>query len=58
MEMGDNKVCRMWREYFEDLYNMDTQKQVSVHMCGFNVVQRSISFGEELIGSNEGELRV
>ena len=58
MEMGDNKVCRMWREYFEDLYNMDTQKQVSVHMCGFNVVQRSIFFGEELIGSNEGELRV
>ena len=26
------EVRRIWKEYFEDLYNIDTQEQVSVHM--------------------------
>ena len=27
-------------EYFEDLYNIDTQEQVIVHMCGFDGIWR------------------
>ena len=30
---------RFWKEYFEHLYNIDTQEQVAVHMCGFDRVQ-------------------
>ena len=34
------KVRIIWKEYFEDPYNLDTQEQVSVHMCGFDRVRR------------------
>ena len=27
------EVWRIWEEYFEDLYNIDTQEQVVVYMC-------------------------
>ena len=33
---GEVKVQRIWKEYFEDLYNIDTQEQVAVHMHGFD----------------------
>ena len=29
-------VQRIWKEYFEDLYYVDIQEQVVVHMCGFD----------------------
>ena len=29
-----NKVRKIWKQYFEDLYNIDTQEQVAIHMCG------------------------
>ena len=29
---------------FEDLYNIDTQEQVAVHMCGFDEIQRGNYF--------------
>ena len=32
LAMEDVEVRRIWKEYFEDLYNIDTQEQVSVHM--------------------------
>ena len=25
-------------EYFEDLFNIDTQEQIAVHMCGFDSI--------------------
>ena len=37
---GEDEVQRIWKEYFEDLYNIDTQKQVAVHMCGFDGIWR------------------
>ena len=37
--------CRVWKEYFEDLYNMDTQEQVAIPMCGFNGIQGGNYFG-------------
>ena len=37
---GKDEVRRIWREYFEDLYNINNQEQVPVHMCGFDGIQR------------------
>ena len=30
--VAEDNVQKTWREYFEDLYNMDTEEQVSVGM--------------------------
>ena len=27
------EVRRIWKKYFDDLYNIDTQELVAVHMC-------------------------
>ena len=48
----------IWKEYFEDLYNIDTQEQVVLHMCDFDRIQRGNYFGGEPIGRVEVELRV
>ena len=32
LAQGEDEVRRSWKEYFEDLYNIDTQEQVAVHM--------------------------
>ena len=34
------EVQRICKEYYEDLYNIDTQKQVAAQMCGFDGVWR------------------
>ena len=36
----EDEVQRIWKEYFEDLYNIDAQEQVAVHMCSFNGIRR------------------
>ena len=38
--VAEYKVKRIWKDYFEDLYNMDIQEQVAVNMCGFGDVWR------------------
>ena len=35
------EVRRIEKEYSENLFNIDTQKQVAVHICGFDRVWRS-----------------
>ena len=35
LALGKDEVQGIWKEYFEDLYNMDTQEKVLVHMCSF-----------------------
>ena len=35
---------------FEDLYNIDTQEEVVVHMCCFDGIRRGNYFGKEPIG--------
>ena len=37
---GEDEERRIWKEYIEDLYNIDTQEQVAVHMCGFDGIRR------------------
>ena len=46
---------RIWKEYFEDLYNIDTHGQVGVHMCDFDGVQRGNYFRGEPIMRTEVE---
>ena len=52
------KGGRIWKEYFEDLYNIDTQEQVAVYMCGFDGIWRGNYFRGELKGRAEVEVRV
>ena len=40
LALGEDEVLRIWKDYFENLYNIDTQEQVTIHMCGFDGVQR------------------
>ena len=47
--MGDDEVRRIWKDYFKNLYNINTQEQVTVYMYGFNGIQRGNYFGGELI---------
>ena len=54
LSQWEDKMRKIWKEYFEDLYNIDTQEQVPVHMCGFNGIWRSNYFGGEPIGRAEG----
>ena len=36
---GEDEIRRIWKEYFEDLYNIDNQEQVVVHMCGIDGIR-------------------
>ena len=47
-----------WKDYFEDLYNMDTEEQVSIQMGGFGGVQRGNCFGKKTVIRTEVEVRV
>ena len=40
------------------MYNIDTQEQAAVHICGFDGIRRRNYFGEELIGRAEVEMRL
>ena len=55
---GEDKVRKIWKEYFEDLYNIDTQEEVAVNMCGFDGIWRGNYFRGEPIGRAEVEVRV
>ena len=58
LAQGENEVIKIWREYFEDLYNIDTRKQVAVHICGFDMIWRGNYFGGDPIERTEVEVRV
>ena len=49
---------KIWKDCFEDLYNVDTQEQVTVHMCGFDEIRRGNYFGGEPIGRAKVEVRL
>ena len=36
LAQGKHEAQRTWKEYFKDMYNIDTKEQVAVHMCSFN----------------------
>ena len=57
LEAG-SEVRRIWKKYFEDMFNIDTWKQVVVHICGFNGIRGGNYFGREPIGKDEVEMRL
>ena len=58
LALEEVEVRRICKKYFGDLYNIDTQEQVVVHVCGFDTVQRGNYFGGEPIRRTEVEVRV
>ena len=48
LALGGVQVRRIWKYYFEDLYNVDNQEQVAVHMSCFEDVWIEKHFGREL----------
>ena len=58
MVLEEAEVRRIWKERYEGMYNIYTQEEVTVHMCGLDGVQRGNSFGREPIRRPEVEVRV
>ena len=44
--------------YFEDLYNIDTQEQIAVHMCDCDEARRCNYFAGEPIKRTDVDVRV
>ena len=36
LALGTYEIRRIWMNYFEDLYNIDSQEEVAVHMWGLD----------------------
>ena len=49
---------KIWKDYFEDLYNIGTQEQVTFYMRDFDGILRGNYFRGEPIGIAEVEVRV
>ena len=58
LAQGENEERMIWKEYFEDLYNIDIKEVAPVHMCGFDGIRRGNYVGGEPIGRPEVEVRV
>ena len=54
LAQGEDEMRKIWKGYFEDLYNIDTQEEVVVHRCGFDDIRRGNYFG----GKQLEELRL
>ena len=49
LAQGEDELRMIWKEYFEDLYNEDTQGGVVVHMCDFDGIRRGNYLGGKLL---------
>ena len=49
---------RIWKKYLKDLYNVETQEEVGVHMCSYDRVRRGNYYGGEPIRKIEVEERI
>ena len=56
--MKGGSCRRIWKKYFEDLYNIDTQEQVAINMCGFDGIWKGNYFKGEPIVRAEVQVRV
>ena len=57
LTQGEDEVQKIWKEHFKGLYNIDTQKQVAGHMCGFHVIWRGNYIEGKVNGRVEIEVR-
>ena len=44
LAQGEDEVRRIWKKYFQDLYNINTEEQFAVQMCGFDKIWRGNYF--------------
>ena len=58
LALGEDELQRIWKEYFDDLYNIETQELVAVYMGDFSGVQRGNYFRGEPIRRTKVEARV
>ena len=58
LAQGEDELRKIWKKYFEDLYNIDTQEDVSIDMRGFDGIRRGNYLGGEPIGIAKVEMRV
>ena len=49
---------RIWKDYYEDLDNINSQEQAAVHICGFDGIWRGNYFGGEPLRRIEIEISV
>ena len=56
--LEEAEMRRIWKENYEDQFNIDTQEQVAVTLCSFDGVRRDNYFGEKPIKITEVEVRV
>ena len=49
LAQGEDEVRKIWK-YFLDLYHIDTQEEVAVHMYDFDGIPRGNYFRGEQIG--------
>ena len=54
---GEDEVRKIWKEHFEDIYNIDTQEEAAVHMCAFDGIQRGNYFGGAEVEVRVGMLK-
>ena len=52
------KCKEFGRIALENLYNLNTQKQILAHTCGFDGIMRNNYIGGELVRRTEVEVRV
>ena len=57
LALGEVEVRSILKEYFENLYYMNTQEQVEVHICGYDGTRKG-NFLEEPIMRTEVEVKV
>ena len=36
LAVGEDNVGKPWNQYFEDLYNVDTEEHLMLSVCGFD----------------------
>ena len=58
LAQGEDEILRIWKEYFEDPYNVNTQEQVAVQMYRFDGIRKGNYFRGEPIGRADIEVRV
>ena len=56
--MADNDMENAWKEYFEDLHNVDTEEWVAVNTCVFDGGRGGNYFGGGPVRRTEAEVRV
>ena len=51
-------MCETWKDYFVNLYDLNTEEWVAVNMCGFNDARMGAYFLGEPVSRTEVEVRV